>query len=86
MKDASEIHSCGLIQQKLHELGEVPGDYPLYHPTVFTNEGEGSRAQSLDKLSMDLGDDLDFLSDLGPKFKTLGVLCDPSLKERNIQL
>ena len=86
LKDVFEIHSCWLIQQKLYELGEVPGDYPMYQPIVFVHEGEGSRAQSLDKLSLDPGDNLDFLSNLGPKFKTLGGLCDKSLKEKNIQL
>ena len=80
LKDASEMPSCWLILQKLYELGEVPGDYPMYRPTVFTHEGQDSRAQSLDNLSLDLGDDLEFLSDLGPKFKTLGGLCDKNLK------
>ncbi|XP_030212801.1 cadherin-like protein 26 [Gadus morhua] len=68
------------IDTKLYELGEVPGDYPMYRPTVFSHEGQDSRAQSLDNLSLDLGDDLEFLSDLGPKFKTLGGLCDKNLK------
>ncbi|KAK0143130.1 hypothetical protein N1851_018747 [Merluccius polli] len=64
-------------------MAERPEDFQLYHPITFTYEGKGSRCQSLDNLSLDPGDNLDFLCDLDFKFKTLGSLCHQHIQENN---
>ncbi|KAG7261456.1 hypothetical protein CRUP_000946, partial [Coryphaenoides rupestris] len=75
-----------MSNRKLYALGEGPADYPLYRPLEYAYEGDGSKCQSLDKLSMDLADDLDFLGDLGPKFQTLGGLVQQGMREKSTQL
>ncbi|KAJ3585833.1 hypothetical protein NHX12_012241, partial [Muraenolepis orangiensis] len=87
---ASNMHSDHLIAEhldnKLYAMLDGNVDYPLYHPIEFSYEGQGSKCQSLDQLSLDLGDNLDFLNNLDPKFKTLGVLCGQDVPGRNKQL
>ncbi|KAL6119199.1 cdh26 [Pungitius sinensis] len=78
-------HITDHIDRRMDEIQHI--EQPPNQPHRYAYEGQGSRAESLDKLSLvDLGDDLMFLDDLGPKFKNLAGVCHQTIKERNIQL
>lgn len=63
------------IIQRVYTINEDDPGFMEYKPVSYGYEGEGSRCQSLDQLSItNQDDDLHFLDDLGPKFKTLGEI------------
>ncbi|XP_056154712.1 cadherin-like protein 26 [Lampris incognitus] len=84
-------HSLSLLSDRNltdhidRRLSTIEEDHPVYPPCQYAYEGEGSRCNSLDELSMDhLEDDLDFLNDLGSRFKTLGGICHQSMREGDV--
>lgn len=72
------------IHRKLQLMYGAQAEEVMYHPHEYAYEGEASLCQSLDQLSLGNSDDLQFLNNLGPKFKTLEGVCQQAFKEKNI--
>ncbi|XP_053279850.1 desmoglein-2.1-like [Pleuronectes platessa] len=83
----SNIFLPDLIERKVHLVDGDNIDHPMHQPFEYDYEGQDSKCQSLDKLSLsNLGDDTEFLNDLGPKFMTLGNICHQTAPDNNTQI
>uniref|UniRef100_A0A3B3H5L2 Cadherin 26, tandem duplicate 1 n=1 Tax=Oryzias latipes TaxID=8090 RepID=A0A3B3H5L2_ORYLA len=73
----SDYNLTGQVERKMAVIAEADArDKAVDRPFIYNFEGQGSKCGSLDKLSLsNLGDNLQFLDDLGPKFKTLADIC-----------
>ncbi|XP_060930145.1 cadherin-like protein 26 [Limanda limanda] len=83
----SNILLPGLIERKVQLVDGDIIDHPMQQPFEYAYEGQSSECQSLDKLSLsNLGDETEFLNDLGPKFMTFGNIGHQTAPDNNTQI
>ncbi|XP_032376220.1 cadherin-like protein 26 [Etheostoma spectabile] len=87
-RSLSQVSNHQITDQIARRVHTIDVDHPVYVPYEYVYEGQGSQCQSLETLShsSEPGDDLMFLNNLDPKFKTLAGICHQTLQEKNIQI
>ncbi|KAK6471776.1 cadherin-like protein 26 [Huso huso] len=75
------------IATRLFVLNGLDANFNNNEPHVYAEEGELHKVHSLDDISIaDNSQGLDFLQDLGPKFRTLGEVCQEGLAQKGFTL
>ncbi|XP_029689503.1 cadherin-like protein 26 isoform X2 [Takifugu rubripes] len=83
----SDQHISDHLNRRLYTLDGTKAYSPEFGPFIYAHEGGGSRCPSLDGISMNTTEeDLTFLNNLGPKFKTLGQICQQALEQKDVEL
>ncbi|XP_055044373.2 cadherin-like protein 26 isoform X1 [Misgurnus anguillicaudatus] len=83
----SGINLADQLDKKLYGFEEDQKDYPVYIAYEYDYEGRGSECESLDKLTVsNLGDNLDFLQNLGPKFIPLAGVCQEKMPQKSVRV
>lgn len=81
------ISSVWFFFQRLFVLNGLDANFNNNEPHVYAEEGELHKVHSLDDISIaDNSQGLDFLQDLGPKFRTLGEVCQEGLAQKGFTL
>ncbi|XP_033884477.3 cadherin-like protein 26 [Acipenser ruthenus] len=75
------------IAMRLFVLNGLDANFNNYEPHIYAEEGELHKVHSLDDISIaNNSQGLDFLQDLGPKFRTLGGVCQEVLAQKGFTL
>lgn len=83
----SGINLADQLDKKLYGFEEEQKDYPVYIAYQYEYEGRGSECESLDQLTVsNLGDNLEFLQNLGPKFVPLAGVCQEKMPHKSVRV
>ncbi|XP_041114371.1 cadherin-like protein 26 [Polyodon spathula] len=75
------------IATRLYALNGLDANFNNNELHVYAEEGELHKVHSLDDISIaDSSQGMDFLKDLGPKFSTLGRVCQEDLEQKGFTL
>ncbi|XP_015220216.2 cadherin-like protein 26 [Lepisosteus oculatus] len=85
--DAAQNELQEHITRRLYQLRDIEDDVTQNLPHIYAYEGQDSRHQSLDRLSIaNSSNSLNFLHNLGPRFNTLDRICHQTMQEKGMKL